>query len=72
MARTNIKELLLNRLKTIHDFDLIEVFQFFYAADNLECEEWDVRSLANEDNPLEKDRIALLAMELAIILLKNK
>lgn len=49
-----------------------EVFQFFYAADNLECEEWDVRSLANEDNPLEKDRIALLAMELAMILLKNK
>ena len=43
-----------------------DVFHFFYAADNLDCEEWDARSISNEDNPLEKDRIATLAMELAL------
>lgn len=42
-----------------------EVFHFFYAADNLDNEEWDARSLANSANVIEKDRIALLAMELA-------
>ena len=43
-----------------------DIFHFFYAADNLDCEEWDARSLSNEDNPLQKDRIATLAMELAL------
>lgn len=43
-----------------------EVFQFFYAADNLDAEEWEERSLSNEANVLEKDRIAMLAMELAV------
>lgn len=43
-----------------------EVFHFFYAADNLDKEEWDPRSLSNTANVLEKDRIALLAMELAV------
>ena len=42
-----------------------EVFQFFYAADNLAAEEWDRRSLANDAKLDEKDRIALLACELA-------
>lgn len=42
-----------------------EVFQFFYAADNLAAEEWDRRSLANDANADEKDKIALLACELA-------
>lgn len=43
-----------------------DVFHFFYAADNLDNEEWDARSLANSANVLEKDRIAVLAMELAV------
>ena len=43
-----------------------DVFHFFYAADNLDCEEWDPRSLSNEANPLEKDRVATIAMELAL------
>jgi uridine phosphorylase len=47
------------------DFRQKEVFHFFYAADNLDNEEWDARSLANSANVMEKDRIALLAMELA-------
>lgn len=46
-----------------------EVFHFFYAADNLDNDEWDARSLSNSANVLEKDRIALLAMELAAILM---
>ena len=41
------------------------VFQFFYAADNLDSEKWDPRSLSNSANLLEKDRIAMLAMEMA-------
>ncbi len=43
-----------------------EVFQFFYAADNLDSETWDCRSLSNESNVLEKDRVAQLALELAL------
>lgn len=42
------------------------IFHFFYAADNLDGENWDERSLSNGANPLEKDRIATLAMELAL------
>lgn len=42
-----------------------EVFQFFYAADNLDADKWDMRSLDNRDKLDEKDKAALLAMELA-------
>lgn len=48
------------------DFRGKEVFQFFYAADNPDNEQWDARSLSNSAEVLEKDRIALLAMELAV------
>lgn len=43
-----------------------ELIQFFYAADNLDSEEWDVRSLSNYDKLEEKDRIAAVALELAL------
>ncbi len=43
-----------------------DIFHFFYAADNLDGENWEERSLSNGANPLEKDRIATLAMELAL------
>ncbi len=43
----------------------VDVFHFFYAADNLDAEEWDVRSLANHDKLEEKDRIAYLAIAFA-------
>lgn len=36
------------------------------VADNLDSEEWDARSLSNEAYPLQKDRIATLAMELEV------
>lgn len=42
-----------------------DLIQFFYAADNLDSEEWDVRSLANHSKLEEKDRIAMIALELA-------
>lgn len=42
-----------------------DLIQFFYGADNLDSEEWDVRSLSNNDRLEEKDRIAAVALELA-------
>lgn len=43
-----------------------DVFQFFYAADNLDAEVWDERSLSNTANLSEKDKVALLAMDFAV------
>lgn len=42
-----------------------ELVQFFYAADNLDAEEWDARSVGNYSRLEEKDRIAIIALELA-------
>ena len=42
-----------------------DLIQFFYAADNLDSEEWDVRSLSNYSKLEEKDGIAMIALELA-------
>lgn len=43
-----------------------DLVQFFYAADNLDTEEWDARSLSNDAKIEEKNRIASIALELAI------
>ncbi len=43
-----------------------DVFQFFYAADNLDGETWDMRSLGNLEKLSEKDKVALLAMDFAV------
>lgn len=43
-----------------------DLIQFFYAADNLDSEEWDIRSLSNQLKLEEKDRIAMIALELAV------
>ncbi|MCD8342266.1 MAG: nucleoside phosphorylase [Clostridiales bacterium] len=43
-----------------------EVFQFFYAADNLAAEQWDRRSLGDQASLSEKDKVAQLALELAV------
>ncbi len=43
-----------------------ELFQFFYAADNLDSAKWDQRSLGNDDRLSEKEKIIFLALELAI------
>ena len=46
------------------DFREKEIFHFFYAADNLDHETWDSRSLSNDAKLIQKDKIATLAMEL--------
>lgn len=43
-----------------------DLVQFFYATDNLDSEEYDTRSLSNEAKVEEKDKIAVIAMELAL------
>lgn len=43
-----------------------DLLQFFYAADNLDAQAWDPRSLSNAAKLDEKDKAALLALEAAI------
>ncbi len=45
-----------------------EVFQFFYAADNLDTAKWDKRSLGNLDKLSDKEKIGLLAIKFASII----
>lgn len=47
-----------------------DVFQFFYAADNLDSAKWDKRSLGNEDMLSDKEKIGLLAIKFASTLEK--
>jgi len=49
-----------------------EIFQFFYAGDNLDAERWDERSLGKNSLLEEKDRVAQLALELALRIAQNK
>lgn len=42
-----------------------EIFQFFYAADNLDSAKWDQRSLSNSDKLSDKEKIGLLAIKFA-------
>lgn len=48
-----------------------ELFQFFYAGDNLDAEEWDARSLGAHSEVEKKDRVAILAMDLAAKIMKG-
>ena len=43
-----------------------ELFQFFYAADNLDSSKWDKRSLSCEAKLSEKEKIIYLVLELAM------
>lgn len=47
-----------------------EVFQFFYAADNLDSAKWDQRSLGNSEKLSDKEMIGLLAIKFAVSLNK--
>ncbi|MCH5296539.1 MAG: nucleoside phosphorylase [Ruminococcus sp.] len=49
-------------------FRKLDVFCFFYAADNLDNEKWDPRSISNDSMLAEKDKVAFLALELALVL----
>ena len=43
-----------------------ELFQFFYAADNLDSDSWDKRSLDNSSKLNEKEKIIYLVLELVL------
>lgn len=43
-----------------------DLFQFFYAADNLDSVEWDQRSLGNSDRLSEKEKIIYLVLEFIV------
>ncbi len=45
-----------------------DIFQFFYAADNLDSAKWDKRSLGNEEKLSDKEKIGLLAIKFAVSL----
>ena len=52
-------------LAAVSKFREKDLFQFFYAADNLDNVKWDKRSLSNEDRLQDKEKIVYLALELA-------
>ena len=49
-------------LNALAKFRHKEIFQFFYAADNLDSSKWDIRSLGNNDKFTDKEKIGLLAI----------
>ena len=53
-------------MQAMCDFRGVEFFQFLYAGDNLDHAHWDPRSLSGLERLDEKERIALLALELAV------
>lgn len=53
-------------MQTLCDFRGAEFFQFFYAGDNLDHSDWDPRSLSGHSRLDDKQKIALLAFELAV------
>lgn len=52
-------------MQAMCDFRGVEFFQFFYAGDNLDHSQWDPRSLCGTARLDDKEKIALLAFELA-------
>lgn len=52
-------------MMSVAEFRNKELFQFFYAADNLDNAKWDQRSLSNVDRLEEKEKIIYLALDLA-------
>ncbi len=53
-------------MAAVAQFRKKEIFQFFHAADSLDGEAWDRRSLSSDVRFTEKDRFAQLALELAV------
>ncbi|MEQ9809904.1 nucleoside phosphorylase [Streptococcus jiangjianxini] len=52
-------------IAALADFRSINHFQFFYSADNLDAEVWDVRTLSNDADLETKDRVAYIALAFA-------
>lgn len=57
-------------LSAVSKFRNKELFQFFYAADNLDGSKWDQRSLGNNDRLNEKEKLVYLALQLALVMNK--
>lgn len=51
-------------MAAVAEFRNKELFQYFYAADNLDGSEWDERSLGNDSKLSEKEKIIYPALEL--------
>lgn len=52
-------------IAALAEFRNKDVFQFFYAADNLDSAKWDKRSLGRAEALSDKEKIGLLAIEFA-------
>ena len=52
-------------MQAMCNFRDVEFFQFLYAGDNLDHTSWDPRSLGGLERLDDKEKIALLALELA-------
>ena len=52
-------------MQAMCDFRGVEFFQYLYAGDNLDHSRWDPRSLSGTSRLEDKEKIALLAFELA-------
>lgn len=59
-------------MQAMCDFRGVEFFQFLYAGDNLDQVHWDPRSLSGLERLDDKERIALLALELAVKIEEGK
>ena len=58
-------------MSAVSKFRNKDLFEFFYAADNLDTNNWDERSLGNHARLAEKEKIIYLALDLAIIMSKE-
>lgn len=59
-------------MQAMCNFRGVEFFQFLYAGDNLAETRWDPRSLGGLERLNDKERIALLALELAVQIEEGK
>ena len=59
-------------MQAMCDFRGVEFFQFLYAGDNLDHSTWDPRSLSGTSRLDDKEKIAMLAFELAVKIEERK
>ena len=59
-------------MQAMCDFRGVDFFQFLYAGDNLDHSTWDPRSLSGTSRLEDKEKIALLAFELAVKIEEGK
>ncbi len=59
-------------MQAMCDFRGVEFFQFLYAGDNLDHSTWDPRSLSGTSRLDDKEKIAMLAFELAVKIEEGK